>query len=79
MKFTNSEIREINTAIDFLDKARIAVSSLAEELSQKLEDKSEKQQESEVGQEMQTAIENLEEIASSIEEVFDTLNGMAQE
>ena len=66
--------RDLQGYADSLDEIRSNIETMMEEEQEKLDNMPESLQESERGEAMQEAIDNLESAASSLEEAIDYIN-----
>ena len=70
--------KKLQGYVDSLDEIRSNIETMMEEEQEKLENMPESLQESERGEAMQEAIDNLESAESSLEEAIDYLNEIAE-
>lgn len=70
--------REIEKLVESLDEIKCAIEEMQETEQDKLDNMPESLQESERGDAMQAAIDNLESASSSLEEAIDYLNEIVE-
>lgn len=70
--------KELQGYADSLDEIKCAIEEMQETEQEKLDNMPESLQESERGDAMQAAIDNLESAASSLEEAIDYLNEIVE-
>lgn len=76
MELTKTQKKSLTEALDKLADARSLVGEVKDELDETYGNKSEKWQQSEKGEELQSKIDSLDDAYGSIESVEDDINGI---